>query len=153
MAVSYFQTYKEIQDKLASMLRTEFRGFSVYFDDNYVNRKPSYFNITKTKDDILMNLVPQAQIRDYGFNIRYYLRRPKYSKDLTLNALFRVGDRIGQLIFNNSNVKFYSTGKNYYFTDGHFSNYSVQPSRDESENINDLHIASFDFDVKAFEVV
>ena len=72
MAVSYFQTYKEIQDKLASMLRTEFRGFSVYFDDNYVNRKPSYFNITKTKDDILMNLVPQAQIRDYGFNIRYY---------------------------------------------------------------------------------
>ena len=94
MAVSYFQTYKEIQDKLASMLRTEFRGFSVYFDDNYVNRKPSDFNITKTKDDILMN-----------------------------------------------------------FTDGHFSNYSVQPSRDESENINDLHIASFDFDVKAFEVV
>jgi len=99
------------------------------------------------------NLVPQSQIRNYGFRVKYYLRRPNYSKDLVLNALFRIGDRINQLIYNNSNVKFYSNSKDYYFTDGHFSNYTVRPDRDESEDINELHIASFDFDVMAFEVV
>tara|TARA_R100001082_G_scaffold1376_1_gene1143 strand:- start:2538 stop:3002 length:465 start_codon:yes stop_codon:yes gene_type:complete len=153
MATTYFQTYKEIQDKLADIIRTEFRGFSVYFDDNYVNRKPSYFNILKIKDELVENLVPQSQIRNYGFRVKYYLRRPNYSKDLVLNALFRIGDRINQLIYNNSNVKFYSNSKDYYFTDGHFSNYTVRPTRDESEDINELHIASFDFDVMAFEVV
>ena len=152
MAISYLQTYKEIQDKLASIVRTEFRGYSVYFDENYINRKPSYFNITKIKDDLISNFVPQAQFRNYGFRVKYYLRKPQYSKDLTLNALFRIGDRINQLIRNNSNVKFYSTGNNYYFTDAQFLNYTVQPDRDESESINELHMASFDFDVKAFEV-
>ena len=153
MAVTYFQTYKEIQDKLADIIRTEFRGFSVYFDDDYVNRKPSYFNITKIKDELVENLVPQSQIRNYGFRVKYYLRRPNYSKDLVLNALFRIGDRINQLIYNNSNVKFYSNSKDYYFTDAQFLNYTVKPNRDESEDINELHIASFDFDVNAFEVV
>ena len=52
MAVTFFQTYKEIQDKLSSIIRGEFRGYSVYFDDNYMNWKPSYFNITKTKDQL-----------------------------------------------------------------------------------------------------
>jgi len=156
MATSYLQTYKEIQDKLASIIRNEFRGYSVYFDENYINRKPSYFNITKIKDDLISNLVPQVQFRNYGFRIKYYLRQPQYSKDLTLNALFRVGDRINQLIYNNSNVKFFTSSgddaKNYYYTDAQFLNYTVQPDRDESENITELQMAQFDFDVKAFEV-
>ena len=90
MAVTFFQTYKEIQDKLSSIIRGEFRGYSVYFDDNYMNRKPSYFNITKTKDELVENLVPQAQLMDFGFNVKYYLRRPGFSKDLVLNSLFRI---------------------------------------------------------------
>ena len=99
MAITFFQTYKEIQDKLSSIIRGEFRGYSVYFDDDYTNRKPSYFNIKRTRDEVIENLVPSGQFRDYGFNVRYYLRKPGYSKDLTLHALFRVGDRINQLIF------------------------------------------------------
>ena len=153
MAVTFFQTYKEIQDKLSSIIRGEFRGYSVYFDDNYMNRKPSYFNITKTKDELVENLVPQAQLRDYGFNVKYYLRRPGFSKDLVLNSLFRIGDRINQLIFNNKNVLFNSDDKNYYFMNAQFENYNTSPTRGEAEDINELHMLSFDFSVNVFEVV
>jgi len=153
MAITFFQTYKEIQDKLSSIIRGEFRGYSVYFDDDYTNRKPSYFNIKRTRDEVIENLVPSGQFRDYGFNVRYYLRKPGYSKDLTLHALFRVGDRINQLIFNKSNVNFYSDSKNYYFTNAQFDNYLIDPPRAESEDHKDLHMLSFDFSVNVFEVV
>ena len=153
MAVTFFQTYKEIQDKLSSIIRGEFRGYSVYFDDDYTNRKPSYFNITKTKDELIENLVPKGQFRDYGFRVKYYLRRPGFSKDIVLYALFRVGDRINQLIFNNKNVLFNSDSKNYFFTNAHFENYMVNPTRDTSESIKDLHMLSLDFSVSVFEVV
>lgn len=153
MAVTFFQTYKEIQDKLSSIIRGEFRGYSVYFDDNYMNRKPSYFNITKTKDELVENLVPQAQLRDYGFNVKYYLRRPGFSKDLVLNSLFRIGDRVNQLIFNNKSVLFNSDDKNYYFMNAQFDNYNTNPTRGEAEDINELHMLSFDFSVNVFEVV
>ena len=153
MAVSFFQTYKEIQDKLSSVIRAEFRGFSVYFDDDYTNRKPSYFNIKRTHDNLIENLVPSGQVRDYGFTIKYYLKKPGYSKDLTLHALFRVGDRITQLIRNKSNVIFYSDSKNYYFTNAQFENYVIDPSRESAEDDKDLHMLSFDFSVNVFEVV
>tara|TARA_R100001244_G_scaffold42375_1_gene38299 strand:- start:1382 stop:1843 length:462 start_codon:yes stop_codon:yes gene_type:complete len=153
VAVTFFQTYKEIQDKLSSVIRSEFRGYSVYFDDDYTNRKPSYFNIKRTRDALVENLVPKGQFRDYGFNVRYYLKKPGYSKDLVLHALFRVGDRINQLIFNNKNILFNSDSKNYYFIDAHFENYDIDPTRADSENVNDLHLLSFDFGVNVFEVV
>ena len=70
-----------------------------------------------------------------------------------MHALFRIGDRISQLILNNSNVKFYSDSKDYYFTNAQFDNYVIDPSRDASEEIDDLHIISFDFSVNVFEVV
>lgn len=152
MAVAFFQTGKEIQDKLSDVIRGEFRGYSVYFDDDYTNRKPSYFNIKKTKDQHIENTVPKGQVREYGFNVRYYLKKPGYSKELVLNPLFRIGDRITQLIFNNKNVLFNSDSKNYNFINAHFENYQVDPAREPSESSEDLHMLSFDFSVDVFEV-
>jgi len=152
MSVTFFQTGKEIQDKLSSVIREEFRGYSVFFDDDYTNRKPSYFNITKTRDQLIENTVPKGQVRDYGFNVRYYLKKPGYSEDLVMNALFRIGDRISQLIFEKKNILFNSDSKNYNFINANFENYQIDPTRAKSEEMKDLHMLSFDFSVNVFEV-
>ena len=41
----FVNTFQLIEDKLADIIRTEFGGYSVYFDDEYLNRKTKYFNI------------------------------------------------------------------------------------------------------------
>ena len=152
----FVNTFQLVQDKLESIIRTEFQGYSVFFDDEYMNRKNKYFNITKGGDTIVTNLIPSAQIRNYTLEVKYYSKKTNLNDQHNTQEKFKIGDRLSQLIKNNQNVSFHSfsvdeSTRNLNFIDGVFSNYNPDPDRDESEEINDLDIVSFLYSVNIFE--
>ena len=71
----FVNTFQLVQDKLESIVRTEFKGYSVFFDDEYMNRKNKYFNITKGADTIVTNLIHSAQIRNYSLEVKFYSKK------------------------------------------------------------------------------
>ena len=152
----FVNTFQLVQDKLESIVRTEFQGYSVFFDDEYMNRKNKYFNIKKGGDTLVTNLIPSAQIRNYSFEIKFYSKKTNLNDQHNTQEKFRIGDRLSQLIKNNQNVDFHSfsvdgSTRNLNFIDGVFSNYDSNPDREDSEDIDDLDVLSFDYSVNIFE--
>tara|TARA_A100000172_G_C3042442_1_gene111030 strand:- start:1142 stop:1618 length:477 start_codon:yes stop_codon:yes gene_type:complete len=152
----FINTFQLIQDKLADIIRTEFNGLSVYFDDEYLNRKTKYFNIKKGSDSIITNLVPSSQLRNYSTEVKYYSKKSNFNDQQNLKNSYFVGDRVAQLIKNNQNVDFHTltvdgSTRTLNFIDAVFSNYNPDPDRDDSEDFEDLEILSFDFNVNVFE--
>ena len=152
----FVNTFQLIEDKLADIIRTEFGGYSVYFDDEYLNRKTKYFNIKKGSDSIITNLIPSSQLRNYTSEVKFYSKKFNFNDQQNLQNVYFVGDRVAQLIKNNQNADFHSytvnsSTRTLNFINAVFTNYNPDPDRDDSEDLEDLEILSFDFSVDVFE--
>ena len=55
----FVNTFQLIEDKLADIIRTEFGGYSVYFDDEYLNRKINIL-ISKKVQIVLLQILFQV---------------------------------------------------------------------------------------------
>lgn len=161
MAINYQNAFKEILDTLKEIIYNETK-LPVRFDKGYKTKGNQYFNIQPVGSDVLSRF-NGGSTREYTANIKYYLRKGNYDKHSHIDYLTDIGERITRLFndksnatstsdlfqgvlsqFSESNIAFGNMVA-YTFHEGRIESVSYDPSRDDSEELEDLHIVEFEF--------
>ena len=168
MAINYQNAFKEILNTLKEILYNETK-LPIHFDKGYKGRANQYFNITPTSANIISRF-SGGTTRGYSVNIRYYLQKGNYEKHTHIDYLTDTGEKIQRLFnekskavstndlfqgvlstFVDSNVQFGAMVA-YTFHDGRIEDVTYDPSRDDEEESEDLHIVEFEFEAIVTEV-
>ena len=155
-------------NKLQELIFEEFK-VAVHFDKDYTFHGTTFFNI-------FLNSVGDIQpyaggiIREYVFDLRYYLFREKYARHTHHEFLSNTTERMMRLMKNNPAPKFEQTSFSTYLTrwshsidywnlitayifhDGRIIDVDYNPSLRENEsNKPNLHVVNYQFTCKSSE--
>lgn len=100
MAIEYTNNiYTNIISPLDKLIQDEFEGVSITYDEPNGNES---FQILPTNDELL-GMRGNGQVRDYSVQITYtYKQGAEYQKDVQLQHLANVAERLKRLIWNNT---------------------------------------------------
>ena len=161
MAINYQNAFKEILDTLKEILTNETK-LTVYFDKGFKNRNTQYFNIQPINANILSRF-NGGTTREYNVAIKYYLKKGNYDKHSHIDYLTDIGERVTRLFNDKANAistsdwfqgvlsQFSESDSTcgamiaYTFHEGRIENVSYDPSREDTEESEELHIVEFDF--------
>ena len=161
MAINYQNAFKEILDTLREILYNETK-LKVYFDKGWKSRATQYFNIVPETSNVLSRF-NGGSTREYSANIRYYLKKGNYDKHSHIDYLTDMGERITRLFNDKSNAtstsdlfqgilsqfsesdQTFGSMVAYTFHEGRIENVTYDPSRDDTEESDELHIVEFEF--------
>ena len=100
MAVSFTNNWKNILDKLESVLRTEFKGALPVYTGSKVPAGSTYLQINPVGSDLLEYSV-SSETREFTIQILYYFLEANV-KDSALDHILRTVSRIEALIHDNT---------------------------------------------------
>jgi len=168
MAINYQNAFKEILNALKEIIYNETK-LPIHFDKDYQARSNQYFNLKPTSANIISRF-SGGTTRGYNVNIRYYLQKGNYEKHTHIDYLTDTGEKIQRLFndksnavstndlfqgvlstFADSNAQFGAMVA-YTFHDGRIEDVAYDPSRDDTEEVDDLHIVEFEFEAIVTEV-
>ena len=100
MAVSFTNNWKNILDKLESVLRTEFKGALPVYRGNKAPAGTTYLQLNPTGSELLEYNVT-SETREFTIQILYYFLEANV-KDNALDHILRTVSRIEALIHDNT---------------------------------------------------
>ena len=104
MAVSFTNNWKNILDKLRSVLRTEFKGAVPVFIGDEGQEGTQYIRIDPIGSEWL-NEMAQAESREFTINVFYYFAEHNIKKT-ALDHVLRYTSRIEALIHDNVSMTY-----------------------------------------------
>ena len=99
MAVTFTNNWKNILDKLESVLRTEFKGALPVYTGNKAPAGSAYLQINPTGSELL-EYNANSETREFTIQILYYFLEANV-KDTALDHILRTVSRIEALIHDN----------------------------------------------------
>jgi hypothetical protein len=99
MAISFTNNWKNILDKLESILRTEFKGALPVYKGNKAPAGTTYLQLNPVGSDLLEYNV-NSETREFTIQILYYFLEANV-KDTALDHILRTTSRIEALIHDN----------------------------------------------------
>ena len=99
MAVSFTNNWKNILDKLESVLRTEFKGALPVYTGNKAPAGSTYLQLNPTGSELLEYNVT-SETREFSIQILYYFLEANV-RDSALDHILRTVSRIEALIHDN----------------------------------------------------
>ena len=100
MAVSFTNNWKNILDKLESVLRTEFKGALSVYTGNKAPAGSTYLQLNHASSELLEYNVT-SETREFTIQILYYFLEANV-KDRALDHILRTVSRIEALIHDNT---------------------------------------------------
>ena len=100
MAVSFTNNWKNILDKLESVLRTEFKGALPVYTGNKAPAGSTYLQINPTGSELL-EYNANSETREFTIQILYYFLEANV-RDSALDHILRTVSRIEALIHDNT---------------------------------------------------
>tara|TARA_Y100000004_G_C8779294_1_gene354253 strand:- start:167 stop:679 length:513 start_codon:yes stop_codon:yes gene_type:complete len=161
LAINYKNAFKKILDTLREILYNETK-LKVHFDKGYHNRDTMYFNIMPNTSSVVSRF-NGGSTREYSATIKYYLKKGNYDKHSHIDYLTDMGERVTRLFNDKSNATStsdlfqgilsqfsesdatFGTQVAYTFHEGRIENITYDPSRDDTEELDELHIVEFEF--------
>ena len=103
MPVSFTNNFKNILDKLRSILRSEFKGaLPVYIGHETKDTGTQYLKLTPIGSDLLEYNI-SSELREFTIEMYYYFAEPNVNK-VALDQVLRVTSRIEALIHDNMSI-------------------------------------------------
>jgi len=102
MAVSFTNNWKNILDKLESVLRTEFKGALPIYTGNKAPAGSTYLQLNPASSELLEYAVT-SELREFTIQILYYFLEANV-RDTALDHILRTVSRIEALIHDNVTV-------------------------------------------------
>ena len=99
MAISFTNNWKNILDKLESILRTEFKGALPVYRGDKTTTATQFLRLVPTGSD-LVEFSTNSESREYRIEILYYFFE-KNIKDTALDHIMRSVSRIEALVHDN----------------------------------------------------
>ena len=100
MAITFKNNFKNILDKLRTILRTEFKGaLPVYVGHEVKEVGTQYLRLDPVGSDLLKYDI-SSELREFTIEINFYFSEPNVNKD-ALDQVLRVTSRIEALIHDN----------------------------------------------------
>ena len=103
MAVSFTNNWKNILDKLESILRTEFKGALPVYTGNKAPAGATYLQLNPASSELLEYNVT-SETREFTIRILYYFLEANV-KDSALDHILRTVSRIEALIHDNISME------------------------------------------------
>ena len=100
MAITFTNNWKNILDKLESILKTEFKGAMPVFRGNPTNVGNQYLRLEPLGSS-LIEYNASSELREFDIEMTYHFRDPNMKKN-SLDHVFRQVSRIEALIHDNT---------------------------------------------------
>ena len=102
MPITFTNNWKNILDKLESILRTEFKGAIPVYRGKEVSAGNQFLRLDPLGSDLIEYNVT-SEMREYSIELTYHFRDPNIRKP-ALDHIFRQGSRVEALIHDNTDV-------------------------------------------------
>ena len=102
MAITFTNNWKNILDKLESILKTEFKGALLVYRGKEVSAGNQFLRLDPLGSDLIEYNVT-SELREFSIEMTYHFRDPNMKKN-SLDHVFRQVSRIEALIHDNTAV-------------------------------------------------
>jgi len=102
MAITFTNNWKNILDKLESILKTEFKGSMPIYRGKQVSAGNQFLKLDPLGSDLVEYNIT-SEIREYSIEMTYHFRDPNLRKP-ALEHVFRQVSRIEALIHDNMSI-------------------------------------------------